>query len=132
MTYEQIFETTKKEITSHSVKDFDGSFAIQVDIVGEGGGAFYIKVEGGEVCVEPYDYRDNDCKVASSAADFISFCEGKLSADKALNSGKFVVEGNVEKVYSLSDIISKPKTTAKTTTTKSEKKPAPKPNKKKK
>lgn len=117
MTYEQIVKSVKKALAKADVSKA-GNAAIQVDIVGEGEGAFYVKVNDGTLAIEPYEYYDHDAKLIVSGKDCVDLFNGKLDAVKAYESGKITVEGNLDSVLKLKDMIPEKKTAAKKTTAK--------------
>lgn len=142
MTYEKIVESVKKSLAKANASKAN-PVAIQIDIVGEGEGAFYVKVNDGTLAIEPYEYYDHDAKLIISGKDCVDLFNGKLDAEKAYKAGKISVEGNLDSVLKLKDLIpAKPaaakkpaakkatakKTTAKKTTAKkaTAKKPAAK------
>ncbi len=128
MTYEKIFETTKKTIMKSDVSNIEGHLAVQVDIVGEGEGAFYIELKDKQLFVEPYEYYDHDCKFVISADDFIKMVNGKLDPVLAYTTGKLKVEGSVDKALEFKKIVDSVKKQEKKakSATKTEKKPAAK------
>ncbi len=97
MTYEEIFEKSKEIIMQGDVSDFDGHLAVQIDITGEGEGAFYIELKDRQVFVEPYEYYDNDCKLIMSAKNWFKLMDGTLNNVAAFTLGKLKVEGSIEK-----------------------------------
>lgn len=105
MTYEEIFSKSKELILAHDTSNLEGHLAVQVDITGEGEGAFYIELLEGKVYVEPYEYHDRDCKLILSGEDFIAICDGSLDAVKAFTNGKMKVEGDIDKALKLSEIM---------------------------
>lgn len=105
MTYEKIFETTKKTIMKSDVSNIEGHLAVQVDIIGEGEGAFYIELKDKQLFVEPYEYYDHDCKFIISADDFIKMVNGKLDPVLAYTTGKLKVEGSVDKALEFKKIV---------------------------
>ncbi len=109
MTYEEIFEQTKAYILGNDVDGIKGHLAIEVDIVGEGGGAFYIELKDGKVAIEPYEYYDNDCKFLVSGEDFLNICSGKLDPVVAFTKGKLKIEGSIEKALEFAKIVDKVK-----------------------
>lgn len=109
MTYEEIFEKSKKLILKNDVSGIKGHIAVQVDITGEGQGAFYIELNEGKLAVEPYEYHDRDCKFIVSGEDFLSICDGSLDGVKAFTNGKLKVEGDIDKALQVSEIMSKVK-----------------------
>lgn len=109
MTYEEIFEKSKKLILKNDTSGIEGHLAVQVDITGEGEGAFYIELNDGKLAVEPYEYYDRDCKFIVSGEDFLSICDGSLDAVKAFTNGKLKVEGDIDKALQVSEIMGKVK-----------------------
>ncbi len=105
MTYEKIFETTKKTIMKSDVSNIEGHLAVQVDIIGEGEGAFYIELKDKQLFVEPYEYYDHDCKFIISGDDFIKMVNGKLDPVLAYTTGKLKVEGSVDKALEFKNIV---------------------------
>ncbi len=97
MTYEEIVSYVQKKAAKADVKKLD-PVAIQVDIIGEGEGAFYVAINDGAIQVEPYEYFDHDAKLVTSAADLKAILEGKEDASEALNSGKVRIEGDQSKI----------------------------------
>ena len=80
MTYEEIVGYVKKKAAKADAKNF-GSVAVQIDITGEGEGAFYVAVADGKVDVQPYEYFDHNAKVIADGNDFIAFLDGKKGAE---------------------------------------------------
>ncbi len=105
MTYEEIFSQAKEAFTSGDTTGFNGNFAIQVNIVGEGSGAFYIAFKNGVLDVAPYEYYDRDAILIASAEDFIKISDGSLNAVAAFTTGKLKVEGSIDKALELQNMI---------------------------
>ncbi len=97
MTYEEIVATAKKEMAKCDTSDYRGHLAVEIDIVGEGEGAFYIEFKDDVIDVQPYEYYDNDCKLIASAETLNKLIAGKLDAVAAYLTGKLKVEGSVDK-----------------------------------
>lgn len=121
MTYEEIFARSKKLILKNDASGIEGHLAVEVDITGEGSGAFYIELNDGKIAVEPYEYYDRDCKLIISAEDFLSICDGSLDAVKAFTNGKLKVEGDIDKALQVSEIFNKVKEQNQTKKTSSKK-----------
>ena len=120
MTYADAFDKIKKKLAKADTKGFDKEFAIQVTISDEdAAGTFYVAYKGGEFSVEPYDYRDNSVAIDITTADFIKLVEGKLTAEKALDSGKLVAFGDSAALSYITGIV-KPATRKKADTAKKE------------
>lgn len=97
MTYEEIVKEAKASLCGKDAKEIDGHLAVQIDVIGEGEGAFYVEVKDGEVFVEPYEYYDRDCKLIATADVFTKLISGKLDAVLAYTTGKLRVEGDLGK-----------------------------------
>ena len=115
MTYEQIFEKSKQIIMEKETDGLPGHLAVQINITGEGSGAFYIELKDGKVYVEPYEYYDRDCVLIASAEDFLKICEGTLDSVAAFTIGKLKIEGSIDKALEFKKIVDsvKPKAKAK-------------------
>ncbi len=105
MTYEEIFAKTKEKVMSAESVDYKGHLAVEIDIVGEGAGAFYIELADGKVSCEPYEYYDHDCKLLISGEDFLAICDGSLDSVKAFTVGKLKVERSIDKALEFSKIV---------------------------
>ena len=77
MTYEQIVEKVKKALAKVDASAVKGHLAVQVDVYGEGEGAFYIEVKDGKVDVQPYEYFDHDLRIRCTGEEIIAIAEGK-------------------------------------------------------
>ncbi len=105
MTYQEIFEKAKENILSYSVDERKGHLAVQVNIVGEGEGAFYIELKDNDIFVEPYEYYDRDCILKISGEDFLAICDGSLDPVAAFTKGKLKIEGSIDKALEFSKIV---------------------------
>lgn len=116
MTYEEIFQTAKAEFLKRDVSKFSQHLAVQIDIIGEGEGAFYVELKDGALAVEPYEYYDRDVKLIATAEDFLKITDGSLNAVAAYTTGKLKIEGDLGKALELQQIIESVKKTEKKTT----------------
>ena len=114
MTYEEIVSYVSKKATKLKAK---GEAAVQVDITGEGEGAFYVAVKEGKIEVAPYEYFDHDAKVIADGNDFIAYLDGKADANV------LEIQGDAEKAAIIKDLVSK--APAKAAAKPAEKKAAP-------
>ena len=105
MTYEEIFQKSKDIIMKSDVSGIKNNLAVQVDIVGEGEGAFYIALKDGVLSVEPYEYYDNDCKFIVSGENFLKLADGSLDSVLAFTTGKLKVEGSIDKALEFKNIV---------------------------
>lgn len=101
MTYEEIVKKAKQAAKNIDAKTINEHIAIQIDIEGEGEGAFYIEASEGKIAVEPYEYYENDCKIKADAETIVAVLSGKLKAEDAVSDGKLQVEGDAGKALTL-------------------------------
>ncbi len=128
MTYEEIVAKVKKAYAKADTALVDEHLAVQVDITGEGEGAFYIEVADGKITVEPFEYYDHDFKVLCTAEEIIAIAEGKKKLSEEVEAGNAYVSRNVDKVAVFDLIVAKKSAGGrkKADAAKAEKKPAKK------
>ncbi|MGN0435983.1 MAG: SCP2 sterol-binding domain-containing protein [Wujia sp.] len=105
MTYEEIVDKVRnrlKDVDTSKVSDF---LAIQVNITGEGEGAFYVEVKNGKLSVEPYEYYDRQAKIIIKSKNFLALLDGKLDPVAAFTLGKLKIEGSIEKVLEFGKLL---------------------------
>lgn len=113
MTYEEIVAKAKETFGSADVSNYEGHLAIQVNIIGEGEGAFYAEINEGKLYIEPYDYKENDAVLTAEGEDIIKIFNGTLDPVKAFESGKLSVTGDISKALSIQPVIENNKKSAK-------------------
>ena len=79
--------------------------AVQINIVGEENGVFYVEVKDGRISVEPYEYYDRQCAITISDDDFSKLTRGKLDPVKAYDEGKLTAEGDLGKALQFTEIL---------------------------
>ena len=99
ITYEYVVDKVRKTFEHADARQIFEHIAIEVDIVGEGAGAFYFEVAGRAICVEPYNYYDNDGRITAAADVLIALADKKMTLRKALDKGLVRFEGNEQKLY---------------------------------
>lgn len=104
MTYEEIVQGARDVLLKKDVSKFEGHLAVQVNITGEGEGAFYIELKDGQLFVEPYEYYDRDCCLIASADTLTKLVADKLDAVMAFTTGKLKVEGSIDKALEFQKI----------------------------
>lgn len=119
MTYMQAFEKIKSKLDGKAkISGNFPDFAIQVELTNKDcSGIFYLKYDGKNLDIQPYDYVDNTAAIAVSYTSFLKITDGRQTVDDAISKGILSVSGNREVVYALSTIVPKDKPAA-------EKKPA--------
>lgn len=103
MTFEEIVKTTKSKTEKLDVANYTGHLAAQMNITGEGEGAFYVEFADGKVSVEPYEYFDKDVLVVADAEKLTAVLEQKAGLDSVYT------EGAAEKVAELAELLKKVK-----------------------
>lgn len=98
MTYEKIVEYVQKKAAKVKA---NVDAAVQVDITGEGEGAFYVQAKDGKYEVEPYEYYGHDAKIVADGKDFIAFLDGKK------DESVITVEGDADKAVIVKALASK-------------------------
>ncbi len=104
MTYEEIVETARSIFENADARMIFDHIAVQVNVHGEGAGIFYMEVADRGICIEPYDYVDRDGMVDTDGQTILDICNGLISLDEAIESGRFVLYGNDEKLAKLREI----------------------------
>ena len=107
MKYEELIETIKKAAAKADAGNIQGHVAFQFNVTGEAEGVFYLEVNEGKIRVEPYDYKDRDVLITSSAEHIIKIMNGKLDPVMAFTTRKIKVEGDLGKALLLKEIIRK-------------------------
>lgn len=106
MTFTQILETAREMAKKADISGV-GFMAIQINIVGEGEGVFYVEVKDGCIHVEPYEYYDRQCSITISGDDFLKLIDGELDPGKAYDEGELKADGDLGKALEFSDLIRK-------------------------
>ncbi len=104
MTYQDLVKKVGKALTAVDASAVSEHIAVQVNVVGEAEGAFYIEVADGKLAVEPYDYVDRDALLTAAAKDLVAVSAGKLSLEAALSDGTMTCEGNYDKLMVLGGV----------------------------
>ena len=114
MTYEQIVEKVKKALAKVDASGVKGHLAVQVDVYGEGEGAFYIEVKDGKVDVQPYEYFDHDLRIRCTAGEIISIVEGKKKIIEEVAAQNIEALRNVTRIDDFAELLSSPVAAKKT------------------
>jgi len=109
MTYQEIVLKVREGFENADAREIFEHVAVQVNIEGEGSGAFYIEIAERYISVEPYDYYDRDGLLTADADTLIAIAKGELPIMEAFESGRLRAEGDPEKLRMLSKIKFTPK-----------------------
>ena len=104
MTFGEIVWKVRECLEDADARDVFEHVAVQVDIIGEGRGSFYVEVAARHICVEPYDYHDRDGLVKANAKTLIAVASGQMTVREAIDRGLLEVQGNHDKLALFSRI----------------------------
>ena len=105
MTYEELVKKVKQVIRKIDTRAIKQHAAIEIDIEGEGEGAFYVELDKDKATVEPFEYFDNDCKIRIGSDVLMELISGKVDAEKVLKEGKINIDGNIEKLIEFTGLL---------------------------
>lgn len=115
MTYEEIVDKVRSVYENADARDIFEHIAVQVNVVGEGEGIFYLEIADRQISVEPYDYYDRDGLIIISADTIFDIADGKLTFHDAYHSGVLQCYGNMDKMRKLQKIVFGPRVTRRKT-----------------
>ncbi len=104
MSFNEILTKIRDKASKTDVSGVE-FLAVQVNVIGENCGVFYIEVKGGSVSVEPYEYNDRQCRIIITADDLVSLMNNKLDPVDAYNKGRIQVEGDLMKALDFSNAV---------------------------
>ncbi len=104
MTYEEIVDAARSVFENADARMIFDHIAVQVNVHGEGSGVFYMEVADRSICIEPYDYYDRDGMVDTDGQTIMDICNGVITLNEAVESGRFILYGNDEKLAKLREI----------------------------
>ncbi len=105
ITYEQILKKVRKTFENADAREVFEHVAIEVDIIGEGAGAFYFEVAERACTIEPYNYYNHDGRIIASADVVLALAAKKIHMREAWQNGDIKYEGNEVKFNLLLDKI---------------------------
>lgn len=106
MKYEEIVAKVKKAY--EKLVNTGEHLAAQVNITGEGEGAFYIEGKDQNINVEPYEYYDRDLIITGSADEILNIVKGKSTLGQAVEQGRVFVSGNIGRIAEFDVMAAKP------------------------
>ena len=93
-TYEQIVKKVRKTFENADAREVFEHVAIEVDIVGEGAGAFYFEVAERACTIEPYNYYNHDGRIIATADVVMKLATQRMGVREAWHKGEIKYEGN--------------------------------------
>jgi putative sterol carrier protein len=107
MTYEELVKKVETAYAKADASAVTEHVAVQFNITGEGEGALYLEVADGKIDIQPFEYYDRDAIITTTADTLADIASGKLLMVDAYTNGQLFVDGNLEKVSLLKDIVIK-------------------------
>ena len=107
MDIDQLIGKFYNRLKKADIAGTEGKVAVQFNLTGKITGVFYIEILNGNVSVMPYEYIDHDAIVSGSMTNLEKMLTGKLVPQVAIAEGKNKVEGNVDKVMLLAELMKK-------------------------
>lgn len=106
MTVDQLIGKVYNRLKDKDYQQRQGRMlAIQINLTGKIGGVFYIEILDGVLSVMPYEYIDRDALISTTMTNFDKILTGRLNPTTAFAEGKIKIEGNVDKVLLLTELM---------------------------
>ena len=105
MTVDQLIGKIYNKLSKADIAGTQGKVAVQFNLTGKVTGVFYIEILNGVLSVMPYEYIDSDACVSGTLTNLEKILSGKMVLQVALEEGKIKVEGNVDKVMVLAELL---------------------------
>ena len=105
MTVNQLMAKVEKKLQGKDFQQQGRMMAIQVNLTGKVGGVFYIEILNGVLSVMPYEYNDRDAILSTTMTNFDKILTGRMDPATAFSEGKIKIEGNVDKVLLLAELV---------------------------
>lgn len=105
MTVDLLIGKIYNKLSKADLAGTQGKVAVQFNLTGKVTGVFYIEILNGVLSVMPYEYIDRDACISGSLTNLEKILSGKLVTQVAIAEGKIKVEGNVDKVMALAELM---------------------------
>ena len=102
---DQLIGKIYNKLSKADIAGTQGKVAVQFNLTGKVTGVFYIEILNGVLSVMPYEYIDRDACVSGTLTNLEKILSGKMVPQVALAEGKIKVEGNVDKVMVLAELL---------------------------
>ena len=101
MTFQEYFQQVKARFLGADISAVSDPTRIQINLTGQAAGTFYVEIKGGNLAIEPYEYRDRDVEITISSENFQKLIDGKLDPVAAFTFGKLKAQGDLGKALEL-------------------------------
>ncbi len=81
---------------------------IQLDLSGDGGGQWAIKIAGGEISVAEEQANSPDLTLAMAASDYVAISHGQVNPMNLFMAGKIKLEGDMGLALKFQDLFDIP------------------------
>lgn len=105
MTIDQLIGKIYNKLSKADISGTQGRVAVQFNLTGKVSGVFYVEILNGVLSVMPYEYLDRDASVSGTMTNIEKMFSGKLVPQVAVAEGKISIEGNVDKVMLLAELL---------------------------
>ncbi|WP_283675574.1 SCP2 sterol-binding domain-containing protein [Butyricicoccus sp. Marseille-Q5471] len=105
MTVDQLIGKIYTKLSHADISEAEGKVAVQFNLTGKVTGVFYVEILNGVLSVMPYEYIDRDAQVSGTLTNVEKIVSGKLIPQVAIAEGKLAIEGNVDKVMLLAELL---------------------------
>lgn len=105
MTLNQLMKKFQDKLDNKDFTGTQGKLAIQINLTGKITDVFYVEILEGKLSIMPYEYIDHDAILYITMTNLEKILNGKLDAMDALTQGKLKIEGNVDKVLTLNELL---------------------------
>lgn len=81
---------------------------IQIDLSGEGGGQWFIKLADGNIAIDEGQAETSHLTLRMTAGDFVDLVHGRANAMALFMGGKVKVEGDITLAMKFQEIFARP------------------------
>lgn len=98
VTYDNVVEAARKKMASANISRIKYPIAVNIKLLGNINGDFYVLISDGKIDVEPYPYNDKDVKMEiNDIESFMAVLNGKKDIYDALADGSVSISDNTKK-----------------------------------
>lgn len=105
MTFQELFDELQAAAAGADASSVKEHVAFQFNITGEAEGVFYLEIDQGKLILAPYDYKDRNVLITTTADTILKMMKGKLDPMLAFATKKIKVEGDLGKALLLKEVI---------------------------